>query len=94
MSNKDSDFQGLSGLFGKSQTKKPPAYKWQDLALKIITEFNVPVSKKSSVFKVCRDKSQDFIERCLADTRELSTGEEKWRYFFKVISEETKKHQV
>lgn len=65
--------------------KKAPTFQWQELALKIIQEFDVPTNKKSSVFKVCKQHSKLIIERALSDTKELCKSGEKWRYFFKVI---------
>jgi hypothetical protein len=83
----DNSFDKLGDLFDKKRVvKKPPAYRWQDLALSIIGELNIPNFKKSSVFKACRDNSREFIERCLNDTKELCDGKEKWRYFFKLVS--------
>lgn len=88
----DEDFQKIGDLLGKKgQEKKPPAYPWQELALKVIEELSIPNVKRSSVFKVCRDHHKEFIERCLADTKELCQSGGKWRYFLKLISEESKK---
>jgi hypothetical protein len=78
----------------KAISKKPPAYPWQDLALRIEKEINIPKFKRSAVFKVCRDYPRSVIERCLADTKELCQSGEKWRYFFKTVeaSGEKEKH--
>lgn len=65
---------------------KPPAYLWQDLALRVQRELNIPAFKRSSVFKACRDYPRSVIERCLADTKELCKGGEKWKYFFKILT--------
>jgi hypothetical protein len=73
-------------LATKKSGVKPPAYLWQDLALKIERELRVPAFKRSSVFKVCRDYPRTVIERCLADTKELCTSGEQWRYFFKAVT--------
>jgi hypothetical protein len=86
----DDGFQSLGNLFTKLQATqtpkvKPPAHEWQDLALKIISEFNVPNFKRSSMFKVCKENSKEAIERALNDTRELCQSGNKWSYFFKVI---------
>ena len=72
----------------KRKFVKPPAYQWQDLALRIIAELSIPKHKKSAVFKVCRDYHKNFIERCLNDTKELAKEGERWKYFFKLISQE------
>ncbi len=66
--------------------KPAPAYAWQDLALRVIKELNIPDFKKSAVFKVCKEKPRNFIEKCLNDTKELSHSGEKWKYFFKLIA--------
>lgn len=84
-------FQSLGTIFEKKKEgKKPPAYQWQDLALRIIKELNIPSYKRNSVFKVCKDYDKDFVEKALDDTKELCQISEKWKYFFKVISEERK----
>ena len=41
-----------------AKIKKPPAYEWQDLALKIIKELNIPKFKRSSIFQICKKKSK------------------------------------
>ena len=86
---KDNGFQDISSIIQNKtqQGKKPPAYEWQDLALRIIKELNIPNFKRSSVFKACKENSQEFVLRCLNDTKELCDSKEKWRYFFKLISE-------
>ncbi len=85
---KDNGFSQLGDIFKDKKEKKPPTYRWQDLALRIIEELDIPNFKRSSVFKVCKLNSQEFIERCLNDTKELCEKGEKWRYFFKIINEE------
>ena len=80
-------FNSLQIFQKTGQIKKPPAYEWQDLALKIIKDLNIPSFKKSSVFKACKENSRFFIEKCLNDTKELCKTGQKWKYFFKLISE-------
>ena len=95
--NNQNEFQSLGSIFvsqRKVQAKKPPAYPWQDLALRIMAELNVPNFKRSSVFKICRDYPKEFIERCITDTKELCKSGEKWKYFFKVVSEEGKRNET
>ncbi|MCX6793001.1 MAG: hypothetical protein NTY12_03155 [Candidatus Falkowbacteria bacterium] len=70
----------------KTAGKKPPAYAWQDLALRIQKELRIPPFKRSSIFKACRDYPRSVIERCLADTKELCKSGEQWRYFFKTLA--------
>ncbi|GEM_PF-2490132 len=72
-------------LDNKKSGVKPPAYLWQDLALKIERELHVPAFKRNSIFKVCRDYPRTVIERCLADTKELCTQGEQWKYFLKLV---------
>ena len=76
----------ISHLLGKKPTKKPPDYQWQDLALRIIDELNVPAKKRNSVFKVCKQHPKSFIEKCFNDTKELAQTGEPWRYFFKLTN--------
>ena len=76
----------LPASYGEARRAgKPPAYEWQDLALKIIAELGVPNFKKNSVFKVCKENSKTFIEQCLNDTKELCKTGECWKYFFKLV---------
>ena len=81
------DFKSLSDIFKVKAVKsvKPPAYPWQDLALRIIKELNIPTFKRSSVFKVCKNKPISVIERALNDTKELCKTGTQWKYFFKVL---------
>jgi hypothetical protein len=90
---KKGEFESLGAIFiGKKgfKIKKPPAYPWQDLALKVVADLGAPAFKKSSIFKICRDKPKEFVERCLNDTKELCKNGEKWKYFLKVVNEEGK----
>jgi len=80
------DFLGVSEIFANKKNKKPPTYRWQDLALRVIKELSIPPFKKSAVFKACKEKPENFILKCLTDTKELCDGGEKWKYFFKIIS--------
>lgn len=84
---KDNGFDKLSDILNQKKEKKAPAYKWQDMALRVINELDIPNFKRSSVFKVCKENPQQFIERCMNDTKELCESGEKWKYFFKVVSE-------
>jgi hypothetical protein len=78
-------------LSNKKKAPKPPAYEWQDLALRVIQEIGIPAFKRNSVFKVCRDLSKTQVLRALSDTKELASGGDQWRYFFKVIDAQIKK---
>lgn len=89
---KDDGLQQLSGLFKERITDqrkeaKPPAYQWQDLALQVIKDLGVPNFKRGAVFKVCKENSKEFILTSLNDTKELCQTGEKWKYFFKIVSE-------
>ena len=72
-------------LTAKPPVVKPPAYEWQDFALKIIAEFAVPGFKRNSVFKVCKQNSKELVEKAVNETKELCQSGERWKYFFKVI---------
>jgi hypothetical protein len=72
-------------LATKKAGKRPPAYPWQDLALRVIKELSVPNFKRNAVFKVCKENSKFFIEKCLNDTKELCKMGERWKYFFKLV---------
>lgn len=64
---------------------KAPAYEWQDLALRIIAELEIPKEKRNSTFQVCKKFPKVIVEKALSDTKELCQTGEKWRYFFKII---------
>jgi len=84
----DKGFEPLSDLFNIKVAKpavKPPTYEWQDLALRVIKELNIPNNKRNSVFKICKNNPKIFIEQCMNDTKELCKTGERWRYFFKLI---------
>ena len=86
----DNDIQGLDSIIKEkqsSQHKKPPAYEWQELALRVIEELNIPKNKRNAVFKVCKEHPKKFIEKCLNDTKELCQKGDKWKYFFKLIGQ-------
>jgi hypothetical protein len=86
----------LASKLKKTNQIKPPAYEWQELALRLIKELNIPNFKRASVFKVCKENSKELIEKCLNDTKELCKTGEKWKYFFKLIDkkfEEPKKEE-
>ena len=85
----DKGLEKLGDLFvqaSKNRRPAPPAYAWQDLALRVIKELNIPGFKRSAVFKVCKLKPRIYVEKCLNDTKELCQTGEKWKYFFKVAA--------
>ena len=77
-------------LKSKPKAKKPPAYEWQDLALRVINELNIPNFKRGSVFKICKEAFEAGVQvriiQALTDTKELCQTGQKWQYFFKVLS--------
>ncbi len=85
--------QKIGDIFSQKKTIKPPAYEWQDLALKIIHELAVPNFKRSAVFKVCKENPRAFVEKCFDDTKELAHERESWRYFFKLIDKKEEKNE-
>lgn len=80
-------FSDLIKIKKTAKTIKAPAYSWQDLALKIIQELNVPGFKRSSVFKICKEKPAHLITLALNDTKELCKSGSAWKYFFKIIDQ-------
>jgi hypothetical protein len=85
------NFSSFSEIFKNKQQIKPPAYPWQELALKIIKELGIPNFKRSSVFKICKELPSHIVERAANDTKELCTSGSKWQYFFKIIDSAKKK---
>ena len=79
---KNKGFEKLGDLFGHGKVQKAPAYEWQDLALRIIKEFNIPQFKRSSVFKVCKNNPRSLVIKAFDDTKELCQGKDRWKYFF------------
>ena len=53
----DNSFSSFSDILKKKQAeaKKAPAYPWQDLALQVIKDLNIPNFKRSAVFKICKE---------------------------------------
>ncbi|MFA5359336.1 MAG: hypothetical protein WC349_00025 [Patescibacteria group bacterium] len=89
MEKTDKGLEKLGDLFSQGSKNRgsrpqPPAYAWQDLALQVIKELNIPNFKRSAVFKICKERPRTYIEKCLNDTKELCQTGEKWKYFFKV----------
>lgn len=82
----DKGFESFGELVKSRQPKvKPPAYEWQDLALRVIKELAVPAFKRNSVFKVAKQYDKAVVMQALNDTKELCQTGEKWKYFFKII---------
>ena len=89
--------ESLSEIFAEQKNIKkikPPAYSWQELALAIIKELEVPNFKKSSVFKICRDLPENKVRIALNDTKELCKSGSKWQYFFKVAADLKNKNKI
>ena len=87
---KNKGFTSLDYILQNKQTQKPPAYQWQDLALRVITELRIPKFKHSAVFKVCKERGQTIIEQTLNDTKELCPNGQSWKYFFKILGNQNK----
>ncbi len=87
-------FQSLADILKEKQEAKkikPPAYPWQDLALRVIKELGgVPGFKRAAIFKVCRDLPANKIEIALNDTKELCKSGCAWKYFFKITEQKNK----
>ncbi len=79
-------FQNFNEIIKSKKKIKPPAYQWQEFALKIIDELNIPADKKNSIFKICKENPKAFVEKCLNETKELCQTGEKWKYFFKLAN--------
>ncbi|HBA36961.1 TPA: hypothetical protein DCZ15_03765 [Candidatus Falkowbacteria bacterium] len=79
--------QSLAEIIKNKKTIKPPAYPWQELALRIIKELGIPGFKRSAVFKICKEKPVHQVELALNDTKELCRAGTKWQYFFKIIDQ-------
>ncbi|OIP81142.1 MAG: hypothetical protein AUK20_00740 [Parcubacteria group bacterium CG2_30_45_37] len=75
----------LADLIKKQASGKLPTYAWQDLALEVIKELNIPEFKRSAVFKACKQNPRAKILVALNDTKELCRTGQKWKYFFKII---------
>lgn len=76
----------LAEIIKNRQKQKTPAYPWQDLALRVIKELQIPSFKRNSVFKICKDLDAHLIERALNDTKELCQNSSSWKYFFKITA--------
>lgn len=87
------NFKQLGDILNIKKSAKPPAYQWQDLALRVIQELRIPNFKRSSVFKICKDNSKAVVEQALNDTKELCKTGNKWQYFFKIITAPQEKPQ-
>ena len=82
---KKENLKSFGELMKSRVVKKAPAFEWQDLALQVINELNIPNNKRNSVFRVCKQNTKQIVERAMNDTKELCKTGEKWRYFFKLI---------
>lgn len=86
----NSNFESFGSIMQHKKQVKPPAYQWQELALQVIKDLSIPNFKRSSVFRICKIYSEKQVRQALIDTRELCTSGPKWKYFFKVISNQEK----
>ena len=90
---KDEEIQSIGQVFSTRIVKKAPAHEWQDLALTIIKDLNIPNFKRSSVFKICKDRDKQFVLNCLNDTKELCKTGDRWKYFFKLATMKKKEKE-
>ncbi len=81
----DNNLQSLADIMRTKKNVKPPAYPWQDLALRVIKELGIPGFKRSAIFKACKERPTNIIEAALNDTKELCKTGARWKYFFKII---------
>lgn len=79
--------EDIASLLNKRESKKAPAYPWQELALRVIKELSIPNFKRGAVFKVCKDLEPTLVERAMNDTKELCNNGAAWKYFFKISSQ-------
>lgn len=86
MSESD-NFKSFSDIVKIKKATKAPAYPWQDLALRIIKELNIPAFKRSSIFKICKEKPEHLVNLAFNDTKELCKTGSAWKYFFKIIEQ-------
>lgn len=91
----NSNFESFGSIMQHKKQVKPPAYQWQELALQVINDLSIPNFKRSSVFRICKVYNEKQVKQALIDTKELCPNGPKWKYFFKVISNQGKdKHLV
>ena len=77
----------LADIIKAKANKKAPSYPWQDLALRVIKDLQIPNFKRNSVFKICKDLPAHLVERALNDTKELCHNSSAWKYFFKISTQ-------
>jgi hypothetical protein len=79
--------EDIAALLKTRQSKKAPAYPWQELALRVIKELSIPNFKRGAVFKVCKNLAPNLVERAMNDTKELCNNGAAWKYFFKIADQ-------
>lgn len=62
------EFEKIGNLFNKKTAAKPPAYQWQDLALRVIKELSIPDVKKAPCLKLAK-KSRKISLKAALTTR-------------------------
>ena len=83
--NPKNNLTSFTDIIKNKKMVKPPAYEWQDLALRVIAEIGAPAFKRSAVFKICKNYPKIMVEQALNDTKELCKTGQSWKYFFKII---------
>jgi len=74
----------IKNIIRKPELKKPPAYRWQELALEIVKGLPDGKTKKSSIFKCCK-QNPNFAKIAFEDCKELNKLHV--QYFLKVFNE-------
>ena len=80
--------ENIKSIIKMPKLKKPPAYKWQELALVIIAGLADGDNKKNSIFKCCKQNAH-LAQIAYNDAREL--GKPYAKYFLKVFNDLVKK---
>lgn len=78
----------IKNIIKVPELKKPPAYKWQELALEIVAGLSDGNTKKSSIFQCCKQSPQ-YAKIAFEDCKELDKLHAK--YFLKVFNQLRKK---
>ena len=80
--------ENIKDIIKIPERKKPPAYKWQELALQIVAGLADGESKKKSIFKCCKQNAH-LAKIAFEDSKEL--GKPYIKYFLKVFNDLVKK---
>jgi len=81
--NFNKGFIPLKDILKEKVAISTPKYEWQELALDIIKKLKA--SNKGLIFKICKKYPKSFVMHALEETLELAKGDNKDRYFIKLI---------